>query len=131
MYRHGIRNGKTMPAPLIYALGLDPNDPDATSPPRITLRRVPGTRRYNPRREMDRTCGHGAARIRDELYEEQNGQCKVCRSSGALEIDHDHDTGDIRALLCRRCNMLAGIVERHGVLFVDILRYVDRYKRHD
>jgi len=45
----------------------------------------------------------------DRMYDEQDG-CAVCGrpdadDSGArLVVDHDHETGRVRALLCRHCN---------------------------
>jgi Recombination endonuclease VII len=52
----------------------------------------------------------------DTLYEVQNGRCAVCRTDprwwdGATRlryIDHDHDTGLIRGLLCASCNVHEG-----------------------
>lgn len=40
-----------------------------------------------------------------EMREEQGGLCAVCRlPSARLVIDHVHATGEIRGLLCDRCN---------------------------
>ena len=45
------------------------------------------------------------------MYDDQGGKCYFCGSakplhdSGALVIDHDHDTGIIRGLLCKPCNV--------------------------
>ena len=43
----------------------------------------------------------------DELLVAQGGVCAVCAeppARGRLHVDHDHGTGRIRGLLCRRCN---------------------------
>lgn len=45
------------------------------------------------------------------LYEQQQGLCAICRQPpGARElaIDHCHDTGVVRGLLCTRCNLMIG-----------------------
>lgn len=47
------------------------------------------------------------------LYEKQWGVCAICslgsdQPSGALDVDHCHDTKQIRGLLCRCCNMAIG-----------------------
>ena len=43
----------------------------------------------------------------NEMLTDQGGVCKVCRGDndgGPLHVDHNHDTGDIRGLLCFTCN---------------------------
>lgn len=48
------------------------------------------------------------------MLEEQGERCKICgEESGctrrnALHLDHDHATGELRGLLCPRCNMGLG-----------------------
>lgn len=43
-----------------------------------------------------------------EMLDEQGGLCAICREKCAtgrrLAVDHDHDTGKIRGLLCLNCN---------------------------
>ena len=44
----------------------------------------------------------------EEMLERQGGLCGVCKkaqkSGRKLAIDHDHDTGKVRGLLCQVCN---------------------------
>lgn len=41
------------------------------------------------------------------IFREQVGRCAICLRSGrSLDVDHDHNTGKIRGLLCRPCNMI-------------------------
>lgn len=45
------------------------------------------------------------------LLEEQEGRCAICRRiarNRRLAVDHDHNTGVIRALLCYFCNKYLG-----------------------
>jgi hypothetical protein len=47
----------------------------------------------------------------DELLARQGGGCAICgRKPGkiSLHIDHDHETGEIRGLLCVGCNNALG-----------------------
>ena len=54
-----------------------------------------------------------------ELYEQQNGLCAICetplvRETRASHLDHCYDTGAIRGILCRGCNLGIGHL-RHDV----------------
>lgn len=56
------------------------------------------------------------------LLEAQHGVCRLCEQSCSdgkrLAVDHDHDTGRIRGLLCRRCNTGIGML-RHDVAILE------------
>jgi hypothetical protein len=59
----------------------------------------------------------------------QHSECMICgqpeTEGKRLSVDHDHDTGQIRGLLCRRCNRGIGIVLdnpvhlRQGVAYLE------------
>lgn len=52
------------------------------------------------------------------LLEAQEGRCAVCRKAARgrrLAVDHDHETGAVRALLCYRCNQYLGQWEFDGI----------------
>lgn len=43
----------------------------------------------------------------DALLRKQKGRCAICRClprTIRLAVDHDHKTGEVRGLLCKRCN---------------------------
>lgn len=40
----------------------------------------------------------------DGMYKTCNGLCQICGSDGKLNVDHCHETGKVRGLLCTRCN---------------------------
>lgn len=45
----------------------------------------------------------------DRLLTESGGRCRICKvRSNDLVVDHDHDTNEIRGLLCRLCNIGIG-----------------------
>lgn len=57
-----------------------------------------------------------------KLLSESNGVCQSCgepetmlskggKTIASLAIDHDHATGRVRGLLCRRCNVVLGLCQ--------------------
>lgn len=59
------------------------------------------------------------------LVDEQGGHCYFCPSTGPLFVDHDHETGEVRGLLCRSCNVLLGrIGDGSAELMNEILAYL-------
>ena len=58
----------------------------------------------------------------NEILTKQNGVCLLCGNKTAyknkgrnLFVDHDHETGKIRGLLCSRCNTVIGQIELIGI----------------
>ena len=47
------------------------------------------------------------------LLEDQNKKCKICNSDcstgKSLAVDHNHETGKVRGLLCKNCNIGLGM----------------------
>ncbi|MFJ2772390.1 endonuclease VII domain-containing protein [Streptomyces sp. NPDC087300] len=41
---------------------------------------------------------------RDELIASQKGLCVICLSAPAVHVDHCHETGKVRGVLCFNCN---------------------------
>lgn len=67
----------------------------------------------------------------DEMLREQGGRCRICRTDrprgygtekGNLYVDHCHNTGKVRGLLCSRCNLSLGWLEKYKQ---DIDEYLD------
>ena len=69
------------------------------------------------------------------MFEEQNGCCALCHqpetskaASGKilrLSVDHNHQTGSIRGLLCFVCNRGIGFIRDDIELAIRVLEYID------
>ena len=64
----------------------------------------------------------------------QGGTCAICKTTAPgngksewFDVDHCHDTGKVRALLCRNCNVTVGVVEKKAALIEQIHTYLARY----
>ena len=66
----------------------------------------------------------------DRMFEEQGGVCAICGQprpeERTLHVDHDHETGVIRGLLCFRCNNALGDFREEYELFQRAADYLDR-----
>jgi hypothetical protein len=53
----------------------------------------------------------------ESMLEEQDHKCAVCgieekyAENSRLCIDHNHDTGQVRGLLCKKCNQAIGLLQ--------------------
>ena len=46
----------------------------------------------------------------------------------SLCVDHDHETGKIRGLLCLRCNTLLELIEQNPQRVENLQRYLKKHK---
>lgn len=62
----------------------------------------------------------------EDMLKEQDGLCAVCRSRSneRLSVDHDHDTGKVRALLCRNCNLMIGNAKENPEILIRASTYL-------
>ena len=66
------------------------------------------------------------------LLETQNNKCNIC----AVEmiqpcIDHDHSSGKVRSLLCRKCNILLGMCNDNISILENAIKYLNFYSLED
>ena len=75
----------------------------------------------------------------NQKHREQAGRCAVCRKPEAvrvsatgkpyrLSVDHDHATGAVRGLLCRRCNTLVWALEDNHTTLDAVRGYIERWQ---
>lgn len=70
----------------------------------------------------------------DAILEAQGGVCALCESPPtpgiSLHVDHDHGTGEVRGLLCMRCNNALGLFREDPDLLKRAARYVTADAKH-
>jgi hypothetical protein len=70
----------------------------------------------------------------DELLKLQDGCCAICKSTHPntdrikyFPVDHNHETGKNRGLLCSRCNRAVGLFKDDVKLLQAAISYLERY----
>lgn len=51
--------------------------------------------------------------------------CEICRRKSTIDFDHDHVTGDFRGWICRRCNLVLGMVKDDRRLLRLLAEYLE------
>lgn len=87
----------------------------------------------NERTHLKRAYGITPEEYR-ELVDLQGGRCAACGDvpsgaghCGRLHVDHDHETGAIRGLLCVTCNQGLGQFKDSTVRLQKAIMYLQRY----
>jgi len=68
--------------------------------------------------------GIGADKV-DELIRQQGGLCAVCRRREAKQVDHNHETGAVRGIVCLLCNAAMGAFHDDSDLIRRAIAYVE------
>jgi len=70
------------------------------------------------------------------LFDLQDGKCAICDNSETdstngivhlLAVDHDHDSGKVRGLLCKKCNTAIGLLKHQESLLDKAKKYLELY----
>ena len=65
------------------------------------------------------------------LLESQGGVCALCGGESltrGLAVDHNHETGEVRGLLCGSCNTALGLLKEDVELLFKAIKYLDPTK---
>jgi hypothetical protein len=104
------------------------------------------TRWHSMNRELSRSINGWCKRIRvygiteiefNNRVRIQDGLCAICRRPETakykgkvvrLSIDHDHKTGKVRDLLCKKCNIVIGMADESEEILLEMISYLRRHK---
>ncbi len=57
--------------------------------------------------------------------------CPICLTSFSvteIHVDHNHETGAVRGLLCEQCNHFIGLIKENTTSILNMLEYLEKYK---
>jgi len=98
------------------------NNPDKVAEYLKTARRKRYIVRYNFTLEQ-----------RDDLLAKQDNKCALCRTAEPGKrgwmVDHDHETGKVRGILCSPCNTGLGLFGDDPALMREAADYVEKHKQ--
>lgn len=65
---------------------------------------------------------------REDLFQKQKGKCAICgtgfQTIASAHVDHDHETGKVRGLLCNSCNLLIGFAKENEFVLSAAISYL-------
>lgn len=71
----------------------------------------------------------------NKILKDQNYCCAICEGfethdkHGVLAVDHNHTTGEVRGLLCYKCNTGLGSYNDDINLFNKAIKYLEKYDK--
>jgi len=73
--------------------------------------------------------------IFNKMWEDQEGRCAICeqamqprgRMKSACTVDHNHETGQVRGLLCRGCNHGIGNLKEDPIVLRSAAEYLMKH----
>lgn len=95
----------------------------------------------NPKKYIDYEFKRGLRRNYKMTYEhyqkmftDQKGSCHICERhqrllTRSLAVDHDHESGAIRGLLCDNCNPGIGYFKHNEELLIKAAEYLRKFKK--
>lgn len=67
----------------------------------------------------------------ENMVLDRKGCCDICQSQskgrGNLHIDHCHQTGKLRGLLCMNCNVVLGLVYDKSEILNSAINYINKH----
>lgn len=67
----------------------------------------------------------------NHMVESCNNQCQICghtpdgsKLDTRLCVDHNHETGEVRGLICRRCNLMLGYAIDNPEILTNAIKYL-------
>ena len=72
---------------------------------------------------------------KDKMVSTQGNRCAIChnefRSSKDTCLDQRHSTGEIRGILCCKCNQALGLLDENIEIIKNLIKYVEKNNEKD
>ena len=88
-------------------------------------------------RVLKRKFGISEEDLQNKLLE-QRGCCEICGDSliypdsiRSYAVDHNHETGEVRGLLCSSCNRSLGMLKESKEILQNMILYIEKYNATD
>lgn len=69
----------------------------------------------------------------EEMLAQQENKCAICGieekycENQRLAVDHNHETGQVRALLCKKCNQAIGLLQDSASFAWNAYKYLEKH----
>lgn len=67
----------------------------------------------------------------EQMFISQNGRCAIClkdfENTKNMHVDHNHATGQVRQLLCNKCNSAIGYLNENVSVLARAIDYLNRW----
>ena len=83
--------------------------------------------KYHRERHLVKTYGMTVADW-EEMFDSQGRSCLICKSNetkGSWCVDHNHNTEEVRGILCQSCNSMICWARDHPQVLLDAKKYLD------
>ena len=60
-----------------------------------------------------------------DLLKSQENKCAICKREKLLCVDHNHETGNVRGLLCHLCNRAIGMLMENINILENAIKYIE------
>lgn len=77
---------------------------------------------------IKRLYGLTVQQVKD-MVAAQHGLCAVCQLFKPLNVDHNHETGVVRGMLCGSCNRALGLLKEDPQRISSLLVYIKLWNR--
>lgn len=126
------KNGKSIQCKPCRSVWYEANKETQRAKGRAWHKKNPERSKFNSWKfKLKKKFGLEAAEYQ-AMHDTQHGKCAICcqpSPNQALSVDHNHITGQIRALLCSKCNFAIGLFKEDVVRLESAIHYLKRWNQ--